>query len=179
MTPDWEKIKAQYIQGGESYTALARQWGVGQRALAVRGRDEGWPQLRAAHKRGGAASDTPMHEPAPTTAADADRATAQNPAPVANPLLSCEAASMARIEAVTDLLLEKAERLLYEDVDAQTIQRLASAIKTIKETKGLRTEPDAREQEAKIKGMELKNKAEDEVDNTIIVQLGEAAKYAV
>lgn len=174
MTPDWEKIKTQYIEGSESYAALARRWGVGQRNLALRGRDEGWPQLRAQHRRGAAensAAPTPGNEAAPASAAPAL-------APLAP--LSGEAASMARIEAVTDRLLEKAEILLdREDVDAQTIQRLASAIKTVKETKGLRTDPDAREQEAKIRGLELKNRAEDEVDNTIIVQLGDAAKYAV
>lgn len=140
MTPDWEKIKTQYIEGSESYTALARRWGVGQRSLAIRGRDEGWPQLRALYRT-------------------AQRGSAEVPAGDEPPLSRQHggAVSMVRIESVMDLLLDQAERLLYEDQDAQTLQRIATTAKTVKETMGLRPE----------------------MDNTIIVQLGDAAKYAV
>lgn len=93
-----------------------------------------------------------------------------------------ERASMAQIEAVADLILHKVVEILMGDrVDSQTVQRLASAVKCVRDIKGLRTDPDAREQEVKIRSMELKLRTDAalEEDKTIIVHLGDAAKYAV
>ena len=44
---DWLAIRNDYINGGGSYRKLAEKYGVPLRTIAMRGKDENWPEARA------------------------------------------------------------------------------------------------------------------------------------
>lgn len=44
---DWLAIRNDYINGGGSYRKLAEKYGVPLRTIAMRGKDEKWPEARA------------------------------------------------------------------------------------------------------------------------------------
>ena len=50
MAADWQKIKAVYITGDESYRVLAARFGVPLRTLSDRAKRERWVALRAKHR---------------------------------------------------------------------------------------------------------------------------------
>lgn len=47
MAVDWLAIRNDYINGGGSYRKLAEKYGVPLRTIAMRGKDEKWPEARA------------------------------------------------------------------------------------------------------------------------------------
>lgn len=47
MAVDWLAIRNDYINGGGSYRKLAEKYGVPLRTIAMRGKDENWPEARA------------------------------------------------------------------------------------------------------------------------------------
>ena len=47
MAVDWLAIRNEYINGGGSYRKLAEKHGVPLRTIAMRGKDEKWPEARA------------------------------------------------------------------------------------------------------------------------------------
>lgn len=46
MAVDWLAIRNDYINGGGSYRKLAEKYGVPLRTIAMRGKDEKWPEAR-------------------------------------------------------------------------------------------------------------------------------------
>ena len=124
---DWNKLKAEYISGGTSYRKLSEKYGVPFSTLKEHARKEQWTDLRdkARHK-----ADTKF----------------------ANIIGEKQALKSSKIHDVADKLLDKIVYLLdeLELADSQTIKQCTSALKNIKDIKGIKSDIDLREQEARI-----------------------------
>lgn len=134
---DWKKIKAEYIAGGTSYRKLAEKYNVSFGTLRRVAEREGWTQKRTqvAHK-----ADTKMIES-----------------------ISDDVAEKAvDIVDVADRILTKIEEVLGCVATPQDIRHLTSALKDLKDIKGIKSEADIREQEARI--AKLQKEAEKETD---------------
>ena len=152
---DWNKLKAEYIAGGTSYRKLAEKYGVPFSTLKEHARKEKWTELRekARHK-----ADTKF----------------------ANIIGEKQANKSVKIDDVADKLLDKIVDLLdaLEVADSQTIKHCTSALKDIKDIKGIKSKLDIKEQEARIDKLR-KDAMEEQTDNEIEVSMGEEAdKYA-
>ena len=129
---DWKRIKAEYIAGGTSYRKLAVKYGVPFSNLKNIAIKEQWTQLREQAKN---RTDTKL----------VDNIGRQN-AKIDDTYFRC-----------VDKLMKKAEELIDSTPIWQptTLKELATAIKYLKECKGVKSEADLREQEARIKKLEM------------------------
>lgn len=128
---DWKRIKAEYIAGGTSYRKLAEKYGVSFGTLRRVAEREWWTQKKAqvAHK-----TDTKMVETISDKNAEIDD----------------------KYFRLVDKLLDKAEATI-EDVDKwhpTLLKEMATTMKYLKECKGIKSEADMREQEARIARLE-------------------------
>jgi uncharacterized protein YjcR len=152
---DWNKIKAEYIAGGTSYRKLAEKYGVSFNTLSGVAIREEWAKLK---KQAQNKSTTKMVN---TIAKDISQ-------------------NAVKINDVADKLLDKIVGLLdaLEVADSQTIKQCTSALKDIKDIKGLKPEIDIREQEARIDKLR-KDAMTENTDTEIEVTMGEEVdKYA-
>lgn len=146
---DWKKIKAEYIAGGTSYRKLAEKYGVSFSTLKEIARREKWTDLKdkARHK-----ADTKF----------------------ADLMGEKQANRSAKINDVADALLNKISDTLamMDVVDSQSIKHFTSALKDIRDIKGIKSDIDLKEQEARIaklqKDAEM-NKAEDEKPHGVVL----------
>ena len=148
---DWEKLKAEYIAGGTSYRKLAETHGVSFSAVRRHADNEGWTKLKAQAKQ---KADTK----------------------IVNSVAKAISSNAVKIDNVADKLLDKIVYLLSfpEGIDSQSIKQLTSALKDIKDIKGVKSDIDLREQEARIDKLR-KDAMEENVDNEIQVLMGEEA----
>ena len=127
---DWKKIKAEYIAGGTSYRKLAEKYGVSfstLRNIAIR---EKWTDLR-------------------------EQASNKAITKLVDSIADDNAKHTVDIYDVADKLLNKIEDMLcQEGLTTQNLKHLTSAIKDIKEVKGIKSDIDLKEQEARIKKLE-------------------------
>ena len=93
---DWKAIKTEYITTDTSYRKLAQKYGVSATQICNVGRDEGWVELRKQHLN-------------KTVAKTLDK------------ISSKQADKMARIDKLTDRLLDKLERAISE-LDLQLVK---------------------------------------------------------
>lgn len=122
---DWKRIKAEYIAGGTSYRKLAEKYDVTLSALRNVAEKENWVELKAQaqHK-----SDTKLLEQ-----------------------ISDDAVEKAiNIIDVADKLLTKISEVIDKVGNTQDIKHISSALRDLKEIKGIKSEADMREQEARI-----------------------------
>lgn len=127
---DWNKLKAEYIAGGTSYRKLAEKYkdeGVtfdNLKNIAVK---EGWAKLKEQAK---------------------NKATTKMIDTIANDISK----KSVKIDSVADKLLDKISDLLEtsENIDSQMIKQCTSALKDIKDIKGVKSEIDLKEQNARI-----------------------------
>ena len=127
---DWNKLKAEYIAGGTSYRKLAEKYkdeGVtfdNLKNIAVK---EGWAKLKEQAK---------------------DKATTKMVDAIAKDISN----KSLKIDDVADKLLDKICDLLeaVDIADSQTIKQCTSALKDIKDIKGVKSEIDLKEQNARI-----------------------------
>lgn len=141
---DWKLIKAEYIAGGTSYRKLAEKYGVKMSALRSVAEREKWVELKAqaAHK-----TDTE----------------------IVKSVSKKEARRAANVIKVADKLLKRIDRLADSDIDAKGIKNLTSALKDLREIKGIRSDADSREQEARIKKLLKEAEREENEAGTIEV----------
>jgi hypothetical protein len=153
---DWNKLKAEYIAGGTSYRKLAQKHGVSFDTLKIIAKKGKWFQLRqqADHK-------------ATTKMVD---------------VVSENAVSlMAKLNEVADKLLDKISKQIddSEVIMGQEIKHYTSALKDIKDIKGIKSDIDLDEQKARIDKLRKEAKAEDDDDEKVIITFGkDADKYA-
>ena len=145
---DWNKLKAEYIAGGTSYRKLAEKYkdeGVTFDNLKNVAVKEGWAKLKEQAK---------------------NKATTKMVNTIANDMSK----NAVKIDDVANKLLDKIVSLLdeFEGIDSQSIKQLTSSLKDIKEIKGLKSEIDLREQEARIDKLR-KDAMEENTDKTITV----------
>ena len=150
---DWKRIKAEYIAGGTSYRKLAEKYGVSFNTLKTHAVEEQWHKLRQQKDK---------------------KVTTK----IVESLSDKDAEKAVDIIDVADKLLGKISDLMEEMViDTQSLKQLTSALKDLKEIKGIKSEADMREQEARIN--KLRKDAEREDDTTseieIIFNAGEEA----
>ena len=152
---DWNKLKAEYIAGGTSYRKLAEKYGVSFNTLKTIAIKEKWAELKQQ------ANNDATTKMVNTIAKDISK-------------------KSVKIDDVADKLLDKIVDLLdaLEVADSQTIKHCTSALKDIKDIKGIKSKLDIKEQEARIDKLR-KDAMEEQTDNEIEVSMGEEAdKYA-
>ena len=139
-TVDYSKLKKEYLRGNISYRELAKKYGVPFGTLRKVAAKEQWTQLR-----------TQARTKADTKIIDA--------------ISEKEAQNAVDIVDVANKLLGKISEIVDEIVlDTQSMKQLTSALKDLKDIKGIKSEADMREQEARI----AKLRAEAEKDDTNI-----------
>ena len=142
---DWNKLKAEYIAGGTSYRKLAAKYNVSFNTLTGVAIREGWANLK---KQAQNKSTTKM----------------------VNAVANDMAKKSTKINDVADKLLDKISDLLddFEGLDTQAIKHLTSSLKDIKDIKGVKSDIDLREQEARIDKLR-KDAEEEQKDTTVTV----------
>lgn len=141
---DWSKLKAEYIAGGTSYRKLAEKYGVSFNTIQGVAKQEKWVELRNQVK---------------------DKSTTKMVESIAQDITK----NAVKINNVADKLLDKISRMLdeYDELDSQSIKHFTSALKDIKDVKGIKSDIDMREQEARIE--KLRKDTEDEQKDTSVV----------
>lgn len=124
---DWNKIKAEYIAGGTSYRKLAEKYNIEFHSLQRIATKEGWVKLKSQAK---VKSEAKMVD---TIAKDISK-------------------NAVKINDVADKLLDKICNLLeaVDVADSQMIKQCTSALKDIKDIKGVKSDIDLKEQNARI-----------------------------
>ena len=150
----WKKIKAEYIAGGTSYRKLAEKYEVSFSTLRKVAAKEQWTDLR---NKAGAKADTKLIE----TISDKETKKAVN------------------IIDVADKLLERIVEIADKAVDPDSIKKLTSAIKDLKDIKGVKSEADMREQEARIKKLQKEAQEEDKDNDIQIIIAPNAEDYSI
>lgn len=132
----WKQIKSEYIAGGTSYRKLAAKYGVSFSTLKEIARREKWTDLREQ-----------VQNKADTKFVDM--------------VGEKQAVRSAKIIDVADKLLDKISETIdaCEVIDSQSLKHFTSALKDIKDIKGIKSDIDLREQEARI--AKLRKDAED------------------
>ena len=146
---DWKRIKAEYIAGGTSYRKLAEKYGVSFNTLKTHAVEEQWHKLRQQKDK---KATTKIVE----TLSDNDAKKAVDIIDVADKLLG---KISEYVEAIPlDLM-----------ASTQAMKHLTSALKDIKEIKGIKSDADMREQEARID--KLRREAEREDDTPAEIEV--------
>lgn len=146
---DWAKIKAEYIRGGISTRKLAEKHGVSYAMVNKHCRNEGWVQLREQKVSKATAR---LVETCATKEAD-------------EAMKLYEAADEAT-EVIRKMLKEHADELSPAD-----LRSLTGAMKDIAAVKGLQTEAEKREQEARIAKLRKEATAEEQKDREIVFHI--------
>lgn len=150
---DWNKLKAEYIAGGTSYRKLAEKYkdeGVTFNNLKLVAGKEGWANLRKQAM---------------------DKATTK----MVNDVAKDISKNAVKINDVADKLLDKIVMLLdeFDGIDSQSIKQLTSSLKDIKEIKGVKSEIDLKEQNARIdklrKDIEADNGSDDKPCGVVLM----------
>lgn len=139
---DWKKIKAEYIAGGTSYRKLCEKYDVKFSVLRNVAEKENWVELKA-------------------------QAQQQINTKIVDVVSAKEVEKAVNIIDVANKLLEKIGKLADVVGDADSIKKLTSAIKDLKDIKGIKSDADMREQEARIAKL-IKDAQNDDNNNTEI-----------
>ena len=143
---DWRKIKAEYIAGGTSYRKLAEKYGVSRSKLQAKATREKWADLKSQAE---AKTESKMVDSISTKQADK-----------ANKLLD-----------VADKLLDKIAEVI-DCIDNPTgLKDITTALKNIRDIKGIKSDADLREQEARIAKLQKEAEAEEKDNNEIKVTI--------
>jgi hypothetical protein len=156
LSVDWKKIKAEYIAGGTSYRRLAEKYDVPFGTLRRVAEREEWTQMRT---RAAQKADTKMLEAISKQEAKIDD----------------------RYYRLVDKLMQKAEETI-ENTPVWSInglKEMATAMKYLKECKGVKSAADMREQEARIAKLQ-KEAQEENKDSEIQIIIGsDAEEYSI
>ena len=148
----WQKIKAEYIAGGTSYRKLAEKYEVKLSALRSVAERENWVELKA-----------------------------QAQLKTNTKLVNCVSDQNAKIDdkyfRLVDKLMSKAEETI-DGLDVWSVtalKEMSTALKYLNECKGVKSEADMREQEARIKKLQ-KEAEEEKQDKDITIIFGTDAE---
>lgn len=138
---DWNAIKAEYIAGGTSYRKLAEKYKVSRTTLERKAKDEKWSELRR-------------------------QAEGKAEAKIINAISKKKASIDDKYFRLVDKLFDKAEATIdaIEQWHPTLLKEMATTMKYLKECKGIKSEADMREQEARI--AKLRADAEKDDANT-------------
>ena len=152
---DWNKLKAEYIAGGTSYRKLAKKYGVSFSSVRFKAEQEKWTDLKAQAQH---SANTRIVES----------------------IVEDSTKNAVSIDNVADKLLDKiTSMLVQEGLTTQSVKHLTSALKDIKDIKGIKTDLDKKEQEARINKL-IKEAEDEKKDTNITITFGdEVKKYGV
>jgi hypothetical protein len=153
---DWNRIKAEYIAGGTSYRKLCSKYGVPFTTLTRVAKKEKWTQLRQQAQ---------------------DKADTIFVNDVANKTAKID----EKYFKIVDELLSKAESLIMftSDWSVTGIKEMATALKYLKECKGVKSDADMREQEARIRNLEKQAESEQKDTGVTVIISDGAEDYSV
>ena len=145
---DWKKLKAEYIAGGTSYRKLAEKYGVSRSKLQARATREKWADLKS-------------------------QAEAKTESKLVDSISTKQADKAKKIIDVADKLLDKISSTIdqMDVMDSQSIKHFTSALKDLRDIKGIKSEADLREQEARIAKLQKEAEADDNDNNEIKVTI--------
>ncbi len=143
----WKKIKAEYIAGGTSYRKLAEKYGVSETTLKRTAKKEKWVELR--------------------TQVETETTTK-----IAETVSNDQAKKAVDLNDIADILADRIKTLAVKADDADTIKKLTSAAKDIRDIKGIKTDADLREQEARIRKLEQETKEQRDMKITVEIKDG-------
>lgn len=126
--PNWKKIKAEYIRGGVSYRKLAEKYGVSFSTLRKVASKEKWTDLR-------------------------NKAGAKRDSKIVESIASQEAKRVDRVNSIADKLLTRIEECVDDGsifAVSKGLKDITSALKEIRDIKGMKSELDMQEQMARI-----------------------------
>lgn len=151
---DWNKIKAEYIAGGTSLRKLCEKYDIPRSNIERKAKEGKWTSLRR-------------------------QAEVKAEAKIINAVSKKNAKIDDKYFKLVDMLLDKAEELILsiEVWQPTMLKELATTMKYLKECKGVKSEADIREQEARIKSLEKQIEGNKEVPE-IIVNFGEHTEWA-
>jgi hypothetical protein len=151
---DWNLIKTEYIAGGTSYRKLCEKYGVSRTTLQRKAKDEQWCKLRS-------------------------QAEAKAETKIVDRVSNQQASTANKIVNVADKLLDKISVIIDRVDKPIEIKDLSVAIKNIKDIKGIKSDIDLREQEARIRSLEKQLEKTDD-DTQIVITFGneEAERFA-
>ena len=149
---DWKRIKAEYIAGGTSYRKLAEKYGVSPTTLTKVAGREGWVEAR-------------------------QQADIKKTSKIVDAVSEKEAKKAVDLYDIADLLAGKVKEIAATVSDPDSIKKLTSAIKDLKDIKGIKSDADMREQEARINKLRKEAEREDDTTNEIeiVFKAGEEA----
>ena len=149
---DWNAIKAEYIAGGTSYRKLAEKYGVSFTTLTRTAQRENWVGLRQQSE---------------------DKVTTN----IVNQVTNTKTKNAIKLETVADKALEKIYELLEVANDTQSLKQITSALRDIKEVKGIKSAADMKEQNARIAKLQAEvNRDDDTVKEIkVVFNAGEEA----
>ena len=144
---DWNKIKAEYIAGGTSYRKLCAKYGVSRTTLQRKAKDEKWLDLRS-------------------------QAEAKTESKIVEDISKKSAKIDDKYYSLVDKLMQRAEEVIETTPvwSVNALKEMSTALKYLKECKGVKSDIDLREQEARIRNLEKQAEAE-EKDNEIKVTI--------
>ena len=140
---DWKRIKAEYIAGGTSYRKLAEKYGVSRSKLQAIATREKWVGLKS-------------------------QTQAKTESKLVDSVSDKEAEKANKIIDVADKLLDKISEVIDKVHDTKGIKNISSALKDIKEIKGVKSAIDIKEQEARIAKLQKEAEKVDDSDVTEI-----------
>ena len=152
---DWNKIKAEYIAGGTSYRKLCAKYGVSRTTLQRKAKDEKWLDLRS-------------------------QAEAKTESKIVEDISKKSAKIDDKYYSLVDKLMQRAEEVIETTPvwSVNALKEMSTALKYLKECKGVKSDIDLREQEARIRNLEKQAEAE-EKDNEIKVTIeSDIEKYS-
>ena len=146
---DWKKAKAEYIAGGTSYRKLADKYGISRSKLQARATSENWAELKS-------------------------QTQAKTESKIVESISDQEAKVVVGVIEVADKLLKRICELAEKSTEGN-IKTLTSALKDIRDIKGVKTDADMREQEARIKKIQKEAEADDNSTTEFKVTFGGAS----
>ncbi|MBQ8836439.1 MAG: hypothetical protein IJ002_03120 [Clostridia bacterium] len=143
---DWNEIKKEYISSATSYRKLCAKYGVPRTTLEKRAKDEKWTDLRRQVKD--------------KAEADMVRRVAEESSKVDH-----------KYFRLVDKLIDKADEVIENTPvwQVQSIKDMASALRSLRECRGFKTDIDLREQEARIKNLERQLEKSDDIPEINVV----------
>ena len=154
--PDWKKIKAEYIRGGVSYRKLAEKYGVSFSTLRKVASKEKWTDLR-------------------------NKAGAKRDSKIVESIASQEAKRVDKVNSIADKLLTRIEECVDDGsifAVSRGLKDITSALKEIRDIKGMKSELDMQEQMARIEKLRKEATMDQESTDIKVVICSEAEEYS-
>lgn len=145
--PNWKKIKAEYIRGGVSYRKLAEKYGVSFSTLRKVASKEKWTDLR-------------------------NKAGAKRDSKIVESIASQEANRVDRVNSIADKLLTRIEECVDDGsifAVSKGLKDITSALKEIRDIKGMKSELDMQEQMARIEKLRREATVDQESNDIKVV----------